>query len=520
MLCDAPVGFESAGPQRKPYGVCDTGESLMEMSRNTPLIIATLLIAASLGSYATTFAQAQGDPLSEIFPDIGALDSTDDLSAMKERKLIRALVTLSKTDFFIHNGQPKGFQAELLQHYEKALNEGVSRRELRTHIAYVPVPFSELIPALDAGRGDIAAALLTITPEREKEVKFISGRRWEVNEVLVTHKSVEGIESVDDLTGRRVYVLRGSSYVEHLEKLNEELASKNMARVDIVEADVNLLSEDIIELVNAGVVDMTVIDDFKATLWAKIFPNVAVREDIKISTGGYVGWAIRKNNPELEASLEAFLPQVRKRSLLGNVLTKRYFGTTKWIRNPMDELEREKLEGFMLFFREYGDQYGFDWLAVVAQAYQESGLDHNAQSRAGAVGIMQLLPSTAESIGFPDITPIEANIHAGVKYLAHLRENFFSEPGLAEVDRFAFTWAAYNAGPNKVGKMRTLAERMELDPNKWFQNVEYAALRLVGQETVRYVANIYKYYIAYALSRELLNKKAAQLEAIQAPGAK
>ncbi len=490
------------------------------MPRNTHLNIVALLTALCLGFSIPTFAQGQEDPLAEIFPDIGALDSTDDLSAMKERKLIRALVTLSKTDFFIYNGQPKGLQVEYLHHYEKVLNEGVSRRELKTRIAYVPVPFSELIPALNEGRGDIAAALLTITPERERQVKFISGRRWTVNEVLVMNKSVEGIKSVYDLAGRMVYVLRGSSYVEHLAKLNEELASKGIAQVLVVEADANLLSEDIIELVNAGVVDMTVIDDFKATLWVKIFPNVVVREDIKISTGGHVGWAIRNDNPELEASLEEFLPQVRKRSLLGNMLIDRYFATTKWIRNPMDELERQKLEGFMLFFREYGDKYGFDWLAVVAQAYQESGLDHNSQSRAGAVGIMQLLPSTAESIGFPDITEIETNIHAGVKYLSHLREQYFSDPKLAEVDRFAFTWAAYNAGPNNVAKMRALAEKMELDPNKWFQNVECSALRIVGQETVRYVANIYKYYIAYALSRELLNKKAAQLEAMQAPGAR
>jgi len=439
---------------------------------------------------------------------------------MKEGKVVRALVTLSKTDFFIHNGQPKGLQAEFLHHYEEALNKGVSRRELKTRIAYVPVPFSELIPALNAGKGDIAAALLTITPERESQVNFISSGRWTVNEVLVTNKSVEGINSVYDLAGNTVYVLRGSSYVEHLEKLNEEFASHMMVPVHVVEADANLLSEDIIELVNAGVVDMTVMDDFKAELWAQIFPNVVVREDIQISTGGRIGWAIRKDNPELEASLMEFLPKVRKRSLLGNMIADRYFGTTKWIKNPMDDMERQKLEGFMLFFREYGDQYGFDWLAVVAQAFQESGLDHNSQSRAGAVGIMQLLPSTAEYVGFSDVTEIEDNIHAGVKYLSYLKEQYFSDPELEEVDRLAFTWAAYNAGPTKVRKMRARAEKMELDPNKWFQNVEYAALRIVGQETVTYVANIYKYYIAYALSREILNERAVQLQAVEAPGAK
>jgi membrane-bound lytic murein transglycosylase MltF len=450
---------------------------VIKLPRKAYLSIASLLAVLCFGFFNATLAQEADDPLAQIFLDVGARNSTEDLSAMKDRKVIRALVTLSKTDFFIHNGQPKGLQAEYLYHYEQALNKGVSKRELQTRIAYVPVPFSELIPALNAGKGDIAAALLTITPEREKQVNFISSRRWAVNEVLVTHKDIEDIESIYALAGKTVYVLRGSSYVEHLEQLNDDLATQMMAPIVIVEADANLLSEDIIELVNAGVVDMTVIDDFKAELWAQIFPNVVVREDIQISTGGHIGWAIRKNNPELEASLEQFLPQVRKRSLLGNMITDRYFGTTKWIRNPMDELGRQKLEGFMLFFREYGDQYGFDWLALVAQAYQESGLDHNSHSRAGAVGIMQLLPSTAEYVGFSDVTEIEDNIHAGVK-------------------------------------------KMELDPNKWFQNVEYAALRIVGQETVTYVANIYKYYIAYALSRELLNERAVQLQAVEASGAK
>lgn len=359
--------------------------------------IAYLFVLLCSGLCTTALAREQDDPLARIFPDAGAVKSTGDLSVMKERKVVRALVTISKTDFFIYNGQPKGLQAEFLHQYEKALNKGVSRRELMMRVAFVPVPFSELIPALNEGKGDIAAALLTITPEREQQVNFISSHRWTVNEVLVTNRSVEGIISINDLAGCSVYVLRGSSYVEHLEKLNEEFISKKMAEVLIVEADANLLSEDIIELVNAGVVDMTIIDDFKAELWAQIFPDVVVREDIRISTGGHVGWAIRKDNPELEANLKEFLPQIRKGSLLGNMLRDRYFDTTKWIRNPMDELERQKLEGFMLFFKEYGDQYGFDWLAIVAQAYQESGLDHNSHSRAGAVGIMQLLPSTSAS---------------------------------------------------------------------------------------------------------------------------
>jgi membrane-bound lytic murein transglycosylase MltF len=479
------------------------------------LLLSAICIVIWSGTVTPASAQEEVDSLPDIFPDIFAETSTGDLPAMKARKLIRVLVTPSRTDFFIYNGQPKGLQVELLEQYEKFLNKGVSRRELRTRIAYVPVPFSDLIPALNEGRGDLAAALLTITPAREEQVEFISGRRWTVEEILVTHKSVEDINNLFDLAGRSIHVLRGSSYAEHLREINERFLVRRLPPIEIVEADAHLLSEDILELVNAGVIEMTVIDDFKADLWAKIFPDAVVRNDIQINAGGTVGWAIRRDNPELEASIMAFLPGVRRGSLLGNMITERYFGTTEWINNPLDESEREKLELFMHLFREYGDQYGFDWMAVVAQAYQESGLDHSAKSDAGAVGIMQLLPSTAKYVGFPEVTELEDNIHAGVKYLAYLREKYFSGPEFAKIDRFAFTWAAYNAGPTNVRRMRSRAVKMNLDPDVWFQNVEYAALRIVGQETVKYVSNIYKYYMAYSLSRELLDERFEQIQSIK-----
>jgi membrane-bound lytic murein transglycosylase MltF len=456
----------------------------------------------------------------DIFPDQYVEDSTADLSAMREKKVVRALITLSKTDFVLHKGHPKGLQVELLEQYEKMLNKVVTRRELKVHVTYVPVPFDELIPSLLAGRGDIAAALLTITPEREKLVNFISGRELGVDEIIVTRTGVEDLHTLDELSGRSVYVLRGSSYAEHLRELNAGFLQRLAPPIHVVEADENLLTEDILELVNSGIVDITVVDDFKAQLWAKVLPNIVLRNDLKVSTGGSIGWAVRRNNPELEASLNEFLPKVKKGTLLGNMLMKRYYGDTKFVKNPMAEKERERREQVLSLFKEYGDRYDFDWLAVAAQAYQESGLDRNAKSRAGAIGIMQLLPSTAEYVGISNITELENNIHAGVKYVSFLREHYFSSPEIADADRFALTWAAYNTGPTKVRKMRNRAKKMGLDPNVWFQNVEYAALAMVGQETVRYVANIYKYYIAYSLSRELLAKKAEELKAIKSSGGK
>lgn len=434
-------------------------------------------------------------------PAFAAASEFGDLDLMKDRGVVRALVTMSKTDFFVVKGRPRGLQAEYLQHYEKFLNRELSRGELRTRVVFIPVTFDQLIPALIQGKGDIACAMLTLTTERMERVDFASGRQLRADEIVVTHRDVDGIDSVSDLGGRNVYVLRGSSYAEHLRTLSRILVTQGYEPIEITEADPNLLSEDILELVNAGIVDVTVIDDYKGNLWSKVLPDIVLREDLKVHTGGRIGWAIRKGSPLLSESLNAFAQTVKKGTLLGNVLIKRYYGTTRWITNPLAERERRKLSELAKLFRKYGDRYQFDWLAVAAQAYQESGLDHSVVSPAGAVGIMQLLPSTAADprVGISDIEDLENNVHAGVKYVSYLREEYFDGEELADEDKLALTWAAYNAGPTRIRRLRDRAEREGLDPNRWFRNVEYVALNAIGKETVDYVGNIYKYYVAYTL---------------------
>jgi membrane-bound lytic murein transglycosylase MltF len=465
--------------------------------KTIPLTVTVIALMLVLSLRAAPAQSTDNDEV--IRPAVVSELFTDDLPAIRERGVLRALVSYSRTDFFLEGARPRGVMPELLRVLEKHLNKGRKRRELHTQVHYVIVPFDRLLPALLAGEGDVAAAFLTETPERAKLVDFTRGTEGWVNEVLVTHKDVGDVSSVDDLAGRVVYVLRGSSYAEHLRRLNRELEDAGKAPIDIREADRYLATEDLLELVNAGVMEMTVSDDFRADLWAKVLPDIVVRHDMKINEGGTVGWAVRKNNPELLATLKAAGSTVRRGTAIGNILMKRYFKSTRWIKNPISESERKRLRTVADLFERYGEQYGFDWLAILAQAYQESGLDHTAKSPVGAVGIMQLLPSTARdpNVGVPNIEELENNIHAGAKYDAFLRERYFSEPGLAEADRLAFTWAAYNAGPARVRSMRRKTEKMGLDPNRWFGNVELAALAIVGQETVRYVSNIYKYYIAY-----------------------
>ena len=438
---------------------------------------------------------------------------TGDLPEMRKRKRIRALVTYSKTDFFFHQGGARGAQVEFLHEYEKHLNKGVKRAEDRIHITFLPVTFNELLPALQQGRGDIAAAFLTITPQREKEVTFASGGKLQVSELVVTNKAVAPLENLEDLAGRTVYVLNKSSYVEHLRAINKLFRQKKLAPMRIEQADPNLLSEDILELVNSGVVDITVIDDYKARLWAQVLPDIRVHENLKISEANSIGWATRKDNKALARSLDDFALNVRKGTLLGNMLFKRYYRDTRWINNPLSKEEARKLEAFVALFRKYGERYDFDHLALMAQAYQESGLDHSKKSHRGAVGIMQLLPSTAAdpNVNIGNLKKLENNIHAGTKYLAFIRDRYFNDAAINTENRLALSWAAYNAGPARVLKMRDKAEKMVLDPNTWFSNVELAAGKMTGRETVQYVANIYKYYVAYKLASQVTSTDAVPI---------
>jgi len=427
---------------------------------------------------------------------------TDDLPGIRDRRELRVLVTYSPTDFFFdEEGTARGLQVELLQEYEKALNRGIRRREKRTRIIYIPTTFDRLIPDLIEGKGDIAAALITITPERQARVAFATGKAMEVDELVVAGRTVDGIDDVEDLSGRSVYVVRGSSYAEHLRDLNREFAESGLDPVDIREADSHLLSGDILQLVNSGVVDITVVDDYAARLWAHVLPNIRVLENIHVTTGNTLGWAVRKDNPKLLKHLNAFAKKMKQGTLTGNILFRRYHEDTRWISDPTEQAERNKLELLLDLFREYADRYDFDHLAIAAQAYQESRLEHDRKSPRGAIGVMQVLPSTAAdpNVGIERIDKLENNIHAGVRYLAFLRDRYFSDPDISPLDRNAFSWAAYNAGPAKVLKMRRQAEKMGLDPNIWFSNVEVAAARVVGREPVQYVSNIYKYYVAYRL---------------------
>src|SRR5262245_27774321 len=424
---------------------------------------------------------------------------------MRQRRAIRALDPYSKTFFFFDGAQPRGITYEALKTFEDFVNEKFKTGLLRIQVVFIPVSRDELFSGLVEGRGDLAAGNLTITPEREALVDFSKPLAQDVREIVVTGPSAPRLARLEDLAGQQVHVRRSSSYYGSVEALSERLVKAGRKPIVIRDVDENLEDEDVLEMMDAGLLGITVVDQHKADFWVTVFKKIRARRDLAVATGGRIGWAMRKGSPQLEALFDEFAAKHPQGSALSNILLRRYLRDNKWVRNPTTQAEMQKFRQTVGFFRKYGQQYGFDYLMVTAQAYQESRLDQKTRSSAGAVGVMQIKPSTAaaEPIGIPGIQRLEPNINAGVKYLRHIADQYFDDPGIDSVNRHLFAFAAYNAGPTRIQELRRKTAARRLDPNRWFGNVEQLAAREIGRETVQYVSNIYKYYIAYTMAAEL-----------------
>jgi membrane-bound lytic murein transglycosylase MltF len=439
---------------------------------------------------------------------------TGDLDAMEEERVIRVLTVYGLGRYFLDGPEEKGLTYEMFKLFENSINKSLGRKRLRVHVVFVPVARDELISGLIEGRGDIAAAALTRTPEREELIDFTNPVSRAISEILVTGPSAPAIGTIDDLAGKKIYVRESSSYRSSLDLLNLRFAQEGRDKIVLEDASELFEDEDILEMVNAGLLDLAVIDDYKARIWADVFDNLTLREDIVFRDDGQIAWAIRKNSPQLMKALNEFLRSHRQGTLNGNILINRWLRDFDWAANALAADDYQRFRDVVGIFQTYGEQYGVDYLMVAAQGYQESRLDQSVRSKAGAVGIMQLLPSTAKdpNVGIPDITSIEPNIHAGVKYLDFIRNRYFSDTGMDRFNQTMFTFAAYNAGPARIRKLRDIAAKKGYDPNVWFDNVEVIAAREVGSEPVQYVANILKYYIAYRLSTQQQIKKARERE--------
>jgi len=431
---------------------------------------------------------------------------TGDLDAMIKRRIIRALVPHSKTHYFVEKGQPRGVAYDALKAFEDQLNK--KRGPIKVNVVFLPSSRDKLIPDLLAGLGDVVVAGLTITPERDKLVDFtIPTTSKPVAEIAVTGPQSPQLASLDDLAGKEVFVRKSSSYWEHLERLNERFKKEGKPAVTLRPAPEDLEDEDLLEMLNAGLFGIAVVDTYKADLWSKIYPKIRPHRDVVVSAGGELAWAFRPNSPQLKTALDAFLKTHRQGTTFGNTVIKRYTGSTKFVANARSPEEIKKFNATIDLFRKYASKYDVDFLLMLAQGYQESRLDQKVKSPVGAVGVMQVMPATGRELQVGNIAQLEPNIHAGVKYMRFMIDQYYAKEPMTPLDKGLFTFASYNAGPARVRQLRLEAAKRGLDPNVWFNNVEIMAAERIGAETVTYVSNIYKYYITYKLVMEDMQRQ-------------
>jgi len=462
------------------------------------LITIAFVALLAFVNVATAQQESPEAPLESVWPEL-ADARLGDLEMMLNRGEIRVLTTFTLGSYYIDRGRQRGGIYEMSRRLEDYVREKLGSAAATLKITIIPVRRDQLLPFLVEGFGDVAFANLTVTPERSEVVDFSTPFSNKVRELLVTAPGVPVVDSIEDLAGKEIVVPLASSYYESIVKLNQKFVSDGLEPIKVTQSDPRLEVEDILEMTSAGLFKMTVADEHRLGLWSRIFENLVVYEDIVFREHASIALAMRQQSPQLKELLDGFVYENRVGTLITNVIINKYTKSIGWVRPALEREPFRRFEQLAGLFRTYGEQYDFDWLMLASFAFQESGFDQSARSHVGAVGVMQILPSTAadKAVGISDIHELENNVHAGTKYLARLRDHYFSDESMLETERMLFTMAGYNAGPNRINRLRRVAAARGLDPDIWFNNVELVVAAKVGGEPVDYVGNIYRYYIAY-----------------------
>jgi membrane-bound lytic murein transglycosylase MltF len=460
-----------------------------------------VILAIAVGGHAVA---AQEDSPPKVPRQLSIVNKpwTGDLEQLIARRMIRVLVPYSRTLYFNDKGRERGLTADAVREFEAYLNKNYRTGNRPVTVYLIPTTRDRLLQDVAQGLGDIAAGNLTVTPSREQIVDFAMLPDRKVREVIVTSANAEPVSSVYDLRGRTVHVRRSSSYYESLVALNEEARKRRLPEIVLKLVPDALEDEDLMEMANAGLVEVLVVDDWKAKIWAQILPKVTVHEDVFVRDDGRIGWAIRMDSPELALALNDFFTNVAPLRQPYAYRLAQVMKRVKQIQNPTQSADWKRFESVVALFERYGERYGFDPLMLAAQGYQESQLNQSARSHVGAIGVMQLMPATGAEMKVGDVKVVEPNIHAGAKYMNLLMTRYFADANFSDANRPLFAFAAYNAGAARIARMRVEAGNRRLDPDTWFNNVELVVAEKIGMETTTYVRNIYKYYVSYKLTLE------------------
>ena len=296
------------------------------------------------------------DALPEAVRLVADKPFTGDFDEIVKRRALRVGVTFNRTHYFIDRGQERGLTFEALKLFETDLNADLKTGNLKVHVVIVPMSRDLLAPSLLKGKVDMIAAMVTVRPELEAIAAFSEPTRTNVSQVVVTGPGAPAIASVDDLAGQAVFVRTASAYYDSIIKLNTQLKARGKPVVIIDEAPDVLEDDDILEMVNAGIVPITVVDDYLAEFWSQVFTGMVVHKDVAVRTGGRLAIAFRKENPKLREAVNGWLRKHQKGDAFRNTVERRYLQNTKYVKNAAADAERKKLEAVVQIFKKYGGQ--------------------------------------------------------------------------------------------------------------------------------------------------------------------
>ncbi|MEJ5990476.1 lytic transglycosylase F [Ramlibacter sp. PS3R-8] len=476
------------------------------------------MIVALSSVASSALAKSQPSSAPARAPTVRVDSVKEDLDGLIKHRTIRVAVPFSRTLYFNDKGRERGISADFVRDFERWLNEK-HKKDLRNRpvtLMIRPTTRDKLLTEVMEGRADIAVGNLTVTDERLKLVDFaVAKDQKPIAELVVSGPRSGPLADADALSGQTVHVRKASSYYESLKALNERFNKNGRPAANLVLVPDALEDEDMMEMLNAGLLEMIVVDDWKARMWAQVLPKIHVNEGAVVRSGGKVGWAIRKGSPRMKAELAEFYVSYVKRQGIYNQRMKSYSARIKQLNNPAGESAVKRFEQTLALFQKYGTQYQFEPLMLAALGYQESQLDQNAKSRVGAIGIMQVMPATGAELNVGSLYVAESNVHAGTKYMDQLMRRHLADAKLDDTNRTLFAFAAYNCGPGNVRRMRREAEARGIDPNRWFNNVELVTAEKIGSETTTYVRNIFKYYVAYKLMTDVGEAQRKARESVQ-----
>ena len=465
---------------------------------------ATLLIALCLMLLPFTATARLAGPL-----QAGQPSQVRDLAQIRSSQVLRVLVNQSRNSSGQVQGESVGVEYHRLRAFERYLN-GHARDGQEITLKIIPKAKDQLLGALLRGEGDLMAPgeLLDVKPTHAVTPSDPIIER--VPLMLVGVKGERRYTRLEQLSGRTVALTTGSAAGEALNVINQKLALRKLPPVNIEWVDPTLAVEDVLEMVQAGIYHLTLVEQPIAERWAKLMPKLRFDRKVLVSEPGAMRWYVRRDASMLRASVDRFLTTYTVPADQ-NVAFERVYRRLYRVHYPLARADRQKLEKLRPVLQKHAQQQGMDWLNLAALAFKESTLNPNAKGSGGATGLLQITPSAAQRVGVNNIQNVEGNVQAGAKYLAMIRRKFFASPRLNERERMAFVLAAYNMGPERVQAMRAEARRRGLNPNQWFFQVERIAMEQVGMGAVSYVNSVNKYYLAFDRERDSLEPAQSKL---------